>query len=260
MKLEGKTVIITSNSSVFLKLTKLFIENSGKPRDEFMVVAENGLSCKKRFQKRVNKVGLINAFDEWLYTKYEAIFNHWVKAENKLLEDIEITSFIPDILTDTVNKSSVSILDLLIKFEAENIISIGSGFIPTRILEQFNLKINIHPGILPNYKGIGTPEAIMLGDHYSLGWSLHELAPKIDSGSIIHNCKISLKEFENMTFADIYITIYKMAITNFYFIPNNSNKNEINFNSNAKYFTFVRFTQFIKYKYAAPQKSDKIFT
>ena len=26
MKLEGKTVIITSNSSVFLKLTKLFIE------------------------------------------------------------------------------------------------------------------------------------------------------------------------------------------------------------------------------------------
>ncbi len=40
-----------------------------------------------------------------------------------------------------------------------------------------------------------------------------------------------------------------MAITNFYFIPNNSNKNEINFNSDAKYFAFVKFTQFIKYKF-----------
>jgi hypothetical protein len=122
MILQGKTIIFTSNSSFLLWLTKLFIENSGKSRGEFMVVAENGLSCKKRFQKRINKVGPIYAFDEWLYTKYEAIFNHWVKVENKLLEDIEITSFIPDILTDKVNKSSVSILHLLIKFEAENII------------------------------------------------------------------------------------------------------------------------------------------
>lgn len=249
MKLEGKTVIITSNSSVFLKLTKLFIENSGKPRDEFMVVAENGLSCKKRFQKRINNVGLINAFDEWLYTKYEEIFNHWTKAENKLLEDIEITSFIPDILTDTVNKSSVSIIDLLIKFEAENIISIGSGFIPTKILEQFNLKINIHPGILPNYKGIGTPEAIMRGEHSLLGWSLHELAPKIDSGNIIQNQTIAFKILEKMTFAEMYITIYRLAIIKFYLTINNSNKSEVNNNSGMKYFAFVRFTQFIKYKF-----------
>ena len=212
MKLEGKTVIITSNSSVFFKLTKLLIENSGKPRDEFMVVAENGLSCKKRFQKRINKVGLINAFDEWLYTKYEAVFNHWTKAENKLLEDIEITSFIPDIITDTVNKSSVSILDLLIKFEAENIISIGSGFIPTRILKQFNLKINIHPGILPNYKGIGTPEAIMRGEHSFLGWSLHELATKIDSGRILYKKSIDFSFLLNITFAEVYIYLYHDAV------------------------------------------------
>ena len=249
MKLEGKTVIITSNSSVFLKLTKLLIENSSKSRSDFIIVAEKGLPFKDRFRKRIEKIGFLTAVDEWLYTKYEALFNHWGKAERKHLKDIDISSFDPDILIDTVNKSSVSILDLLIKFEAENIISIGSGFIPTRILEQFNLKINIHPGILPNYKGIGTPEAIMRGEHSFLGWSLHELAPKIDSGNIIQNQTIAFKILEKMTFAEMYITIYRLAIIKFYLTINNSNKSEVNNNSGMKYFAFVRLTQFIKYKF-----------
>ena len=203
MKLEGKTVIITSNSSVFLKLTKLLIENSGKSRSDFIVVAEKGLPFKDRFRKRIEKIGFLTAVDEWLYTKYEALFNHWEKAERKHLKDIDISSFDPDILTDTVNKSISSVFNQLRTYEAKNIISIGSGYIPNRLLEQFGVKINIHPGILPYYKGIGTPEAIMRGDFSLLGWSIHELTSKIDSGSIIHNCKISLKEFENMTFADI---------------------------------------------------------
>ena len=249
MKLEGKTVIITSNSSVFIKLTKLLIENSGKSRSDFIIIAENGLPFKDRFRKRIEKIGLLPALDELLYTSYEALFNHWKKAERKLFSDTDITSFSPDILTDTVNKRSVSILDSLKTFEVKNIISIGSGFIPTRLLEQFNLKINIHPGILPYYKGIGSPEAIMRGDLSFLGWSIHELATKIDSGSIIHNHTISFKILEKMTFAEVYITIYRSAIINFYLTINNSDKSEMNFNSNTKYFAFVRFTLFIKYKF-----------
>ena len=103
MKLEGKTVIITSNSSVFLKLTKLLIENSGKSRSDFIIVAENGLPFEDRFRKRIGKIGLLPALDEWLYTRYEALFNHWAKAENKLLKDIDIMSFNPDFLIDSVN-------------------------------------------------------------------------------------------------------------------------------------------------------------
>jgi hypothetical protein len=255
MKLEGKTVIITSNSSVFLKLTKLFIENSGKSRGEFMVVAENGLSCKKRFQKRVNKVGLINAFDEWLYTKYEALFNHWKKAERKHLEDIDISSFDPDILIDTVNNSISSVFNKLKTYKAQNIISIGSGYIPTILIEQYSVKINIHPGILPNYKGIGSPEAIMRGDNSFLGWSLHKLETKIDSGCIIHNQIISFESLEKMTFAEVYITIYRSAIMDFYLTIYNTNNSEMNFNLGTKYFSFVRFTLFIKYKFKPANNS-----
>ncbi len=89
----------------------------------------------------------------------------------------------------------------------------------------------------------------MRDEHSFLGWSLHELAPKIDSGNIIQNQTIAFKILEKMTFAEMYITIYKLAIIDFYSVLNNSNKIEINFKSDAKHFAFVRFTQFIKYKF-----------
>lgn len=249
MILQGKTIIVTSNSSVFLKLTKLFIENSGNTRKDFIVIAENGLPLKERFRKRIKKIGLLPALDECLYTSYEALFDHWGKAENNLLGNLDITLFNPDIITDSVNKSCKSILHQLKTYEARNIISIGSGYIPSAVLKQYKVKLNIHPGLLPKYRGIGTPEAIMRGDFSHLGWSIHELTSIIDAGDNIHNCKINDKELSNMTFASVYISVYKLAITNFYSVLNNSHKNKIYFNADKKYFAFVRLTQFIKYRF-----------
>jgi hypothetical protein len=255
MKLEGKTVIVTSNSSVFLKLTKLFIDNSGNSRSDFIIIAENGLPNRLRFKKRIKKVGLLSAIDEWLYYQYEALFNHWTNAESKLLNDIDIISFKLDILTDTVNDSSIDVINQLKKYDANNIISIGSGYIPTNLLKKYSLKINIHPGILPNYKGIGTPEAIMNGDMSFLGWSIHELAPKIDAGNIIYNHIISYDELKNMSFAEIYITIYISSIKHFLTIPYNFLKIENNTNPQKKYNAFISFTQYIKFSYKPAHNS-----
>ena len=248
MVLQGKSIIVTSNSSVFLKLTKLFIENSGNTRNDFIVIAENGLPFKERYRKRIKKVGFLATFDEWLYTRYEALFNHWGKAEKKLLGEVDFSLFKPDILTDSVNKSCNNILHRLKSYEANSIISIGSGYIPSAFLEQFKVKLNIHPGILPEYKGIGTPEAIMRRDFSLLGWSIHELTTKIDSGSILCSYIISYSELAKMTFACIYISLYKSALTNFYSIPNQIDENQINLNGGNKYFAFVRFSQFLKYR------------
>jgi hypothetical protein len=249
MKLKGKTVIITSNSSVFLKLTKIFIVNSGHPRTDFIIIAENGLPPKQVILKRIKKIGLLSTIDEWMYTFYEALFNQWEKAEYNLLNDIDISSFIPDILTDSVNRSSYKIINQIKKYAPKNLISLGSGFIPSIILENFDVKINIHPGILPNYKGIGTPEAIMQGDLSLLGWSIHELTPEIDAGRIIYSHKIDYKTIEKMTFAEMYIAIYKSAAL--FSIPfiNNDFEKGTNFNLYKKYNAFVRFTDFIKYKF-----------
>lgn len=246
MILQGKTIIFTSNSSVFLKLTKLFIENSGRQRSDFFIVAEKGVPFYERFGKRVKKTGFLFAFDEWLYTSYEALFNHWEKAEKKLLRDIDLTSLNPDLFTDSVNKSSKAILDLTQEFSANSIISIGSGYIPSKILEQFSLKFNIHPGILPGYKGIGTPEAIMIGDLSSLGWSIHELTSKIDSGKIISINIMPYSSFKRKSFAEVYISIYKNSLTQpWQLLSYNLSQDK---NGTQKINPNIRFSKFIKYK------------
>jgi hypothetical protein len=249
MELEGKTVIITSNSTVFLKLTKSLIENSSKSRSDFIIVAENGLTFKERFWKRKEKIGILSASDEWLFTLYESIFNHWKRAEKKYLDEIDITSFSPDILTDSVNKSNVNVLSLLENYEANSIISIGSGYIPIKVLNLFNLKVNIHPGILPFYKGLGSPEAIMKGDVFNIGWSIHELISKIDAGSIFEKKIINYSLLKKLTFAEVYIYLYKDAIDNF-FLPQKDEDKSLEFDSNEilKNLTFLKFTNYLTYK------------
>jgi hypothetical protein len=259
MKLEGKTIIVTSNSSVFLKLTKMFIEKSGKPRSDFIIVAENGLLFKERFRKRRNKIGLLAALDEWIYDRYEQLFNHWEKAERELLNDIVITRFKVDIITDSVNRSNSIVSEQLKSNYAKNIISIGSGYIPKRLLEQYAVKINIHPGILPNYKGIGTPEAIMNFENSKLGWSIHELTPQIDSGKIFCIKKMNFNELKKMSFARLYIYIYKDAICDYFSNTKIiTNSDFVKIESESKENSFVRFSKFMKYKIEVIKFSVKL--
>jgi hypothetical protein len=244
MKYGEKTVLIIPNSTVFLKLAILFIDKSKKTRNKFFVIAENGLPNLLTIKKRIQKVGILHALDEWLYCKYESIFNHWEKAENHYLSEIDIRNFLPDFITDTVNKNNNDLILKLQFFSGNNILSIGSGYIPKSILDLFDCKLNIHPGILPFYKGIGTPEALMKKDYSNLGWSIHELSSKIDNGKIIHIKNLWFSEFEYMTFADAYIYIYINSINEFFKIADlniefNENNESIKFNSFMKLSDYI---------------------
>lgn len=245
MKFEGKIVLVTSNSTVFLRITKLFFELSGKSRSEIFLVVEQGLTFSEKIKKRFRKVGIIIALDEWMFTLYESFFNHWGKAEKKYLHSIDITSFYPDILTDSVNKSCPRVLEALKNFQANNIISIGSSFIPSKILNLFQRKINIHPGILPIYKGIGSPDAIMNFDFDNIGWSVHELTPVIDSGAVLHIEKMHFKDFSKMTFAEVYIYLYMSALKSSITFENTidlgQNLDSLSFHSNIRVSTYFKY-------------------
>jgi hypothetical protein len=63
--------------------------------------------------------------------------------------------------------------------------------IATSILQEATLRlaghgfINIHPGILPQYRGIGNFWAVAHGDHENIGYTVHWMTPAIDKGAII---------------------------------------------------------------------------
>ena len=67
-------------------------------------------------------------------------------------------------------------------------------------IKKFNGKIiNIHPSLLPKYKGLNThSRAINNGDKFS-GCTVHYVTAKLDSGKIILQKKIKIATNDNAT-------------------------------------------------------------
>ena len=67
-----------------------------------------------------------------------------------------------------------------------------------RFIKNFKGKIlNIHPSLLPKYKGLNTHEkAIKNKDKYS-GCTVHFVNSKLDSGKIINQKKVRIYKFDN---------------------------------------------------------------
>ena len=56
--------------------------------------------------------------------------------------------------------------------------------------------INIHPSLLPKFKGLNTHRRILKSNEKYTGCTVHYVTPKLDSGSIILQKKILIKNKE----------------------------------------------------------------
>ena len=55
-----------------------------------------------------------------------------------------------------------------------------------QFIKKFSGKIlNIHPSLLPKYKGLNTHERVMENNEKFSGCTVHLVSPKLDSGKII---------------------------------------------------------------------------
>ena len=60
-------------------------------------------------------------------------------------------------------------------------------------IKSFKYKIlNIHPSLLPKYKGLNTHERVIKNKEKFSGCTVHYVAPKLDSGKIIIQKKIRI--------------------------------------------------------------------
>ena len=91
------------------------------------------------------------------------------------------------------------ILSLLLKNKIELICLAGFMKILSKtFIKKFNGKIlNIHPSLLPKYKGLNThARAIQNKDKYS-GCTVHLVNSKLDSGKIILQQKVKIYKYDN---------------------------------------------------------------
>ena len=98
-------------------------------------------------------------------------------------------------IVDFSKKSEINRLLKILKFNNIKLICLA-GFL--RILSKYFIKsfkgkiINIHPSLLPKYKGLNTHERVLKKNEKFTGCSVHFVNEKLDGGKIILQKKIKI--------------------------------------------------------------------
>ena len=92
------------------------------------------------------------------------------------------------------------IIETLIKNEIELIVMAGwMTIISERFVESFkNRIINIHPSILPSFKGKNSVEDALNNGSLITGCSVHFVIPEVDSGSLIIQGAVPIEKGDNI--------------------------------------------------------------
>ena len=137
-----------------------------------------------------------------VFSKKEKIYTRVIKYDNKI-------------------KAEKKILDLL-RLKKINLICLA-GFmkiLSKNFIKKSNIKIiNIHPSLLPKYKGLNTHFRVLKNKEKFSGCTVHYVNEKLDSGKIIVQKKVKLKKNENINSLEKKILkvenkIYPISIAN----------------------------------------------
>ena len=72
-------------------------------------------------------------------------------------------------------------------YNTDVIFSVGyMKVIEKSIIENFDV-INLHPSILPNYKGLMTQKRMLINNEKYYGFTIHKVSDELDEGRIISN-------------------------------------------------------------------------
>tara|TARA_B100001057_G_scaffold73429_1_gene67741 strand:- start:21 stop:608 length:588 start_codon:yes stop_codon:yes gene_type:complete len=127
--------------------------------------------------------------------KVKIVISNKKKAKGLLLAKKKgIRNYIIDF-----TKSKKLGLEVLRKLSKDNIKLIClAGFmkiVPSYFIKQYKGKIiNIHPSLLPKYKGLNTHKRVILNKEKFTGCTIHYVNKLLDSGKIILQEKISIKK------------------------------------------------------------------
>ena len=91
-------------------------------------------------------------------------------------------------------------LDSVLKIFAGNaLLSIGFPYIlPKELLSNFHPAINIHPTLLPRYRGATTGAYILINNERESGSSVHFLTEHMDRGDIIKQSRVEISPFDTI--------------------------------------------------------------
>ena len=116
-----------------------------------------------------------------------------IYAKNNNIEEI-IINF------NNQNKSEKKIINILHKREIKLVCLAGfMKILSKKFLKKFKGKmINIHPSLLPKYKGLNTHKRALENNEKFSGCTVHYVTSKLDSGKIIMQKKTNISKNDNV--------------------------------------------------------------
>ena len=107
---------------------------------------------------------------------------------------------IPILLINPMNKLSENFILNELKNRKIHLICLAGymKIISTRFLNQFGKKIiNIHPSLLPKFKGLDTFQKVLKNKEVATGCTVHYVNKKLDSGKIISQKKFFINKSDD---------------------------------------------------------------
>tara|TARA_B100001540_G_scaffold306083_1_gene317795 strand:- start:532 stop:1116 length:585 start_codon:yes stop_codon:yes gene_type:complete len=115
-----------------------------------------------------------------LYSYQKKIENRVINFRNQKLSEKKILNIL--------NKKKIKLICL-------------AGFmkiLSKKFIQKFDgIILNIHPSLLPKYKGLNTHKRVLLNKEKYSGCTVHYVTSKLDSGKIIIQKKVKISKYEN---------------------------------------------------------------
>ena len=111
----------------------------------------------------------------------------------------EATAFIKNLGLDIVEVTKKNLEECLAPFSADPLLSLGFPLIiPKRVYEKHPLALNVHPTLLPSYRGPSSGAYIIINGEQKSGSTVHLMTEDADKGAIVLQREVALTPFDTI--------------------------------------------------------------
>lgn len=178
-----KLLVVCSADPIFLGMAKHLSELISESHVVTVVKESPKISIPKILSWRIKRAGFISGLSQFLFKVFDVLFLRKAIAKKSLdgLKNFDCAEI--ESINNEEAKALLSQFDVVI-------------CIATSIIKQATLDVskhgfvNVHPGILPQYRGTGNFWAVVNEDWDNIGCTCHWMTNQIDVGRVISVTKI----------------------------------------------------------------------
>lgn len=179
-----KLLIVSSADPIFMNMARYMSGLIAEKHEVTIIKEAPQVSILKILKQRIKRSGVISGLSQFAFKVFDVLFlrkSIAKNAEERLLgyDCAEISSI-----------NSEEAKDLASEFDV--VICIATSIIKQVTLDASKYGfINVHPGILPHYRGTGNFWAVVNRDWENIGCTCHWMTSQIDVGRVVSITKIT---------------------------------------------------------------------